>query len=359
MTCISLLRYHFLSLSPDFDSSNSYVDIGEHQRVLPAITGIKDFDSKRLDIACCGIGHRIKTMAKAARDFNQSVHVNWGPCSNNSANIFADMFKPTSAFIPYKPSEGDIPFPKMRDLAKAGVKNWDNNIPKEVQSALVDLLVNNLSDQYMKKVNKFKEDVQWDSAPIIGLHIRTGNTPDAIVSRELTQIQRRVGGRLQENIGLENWLYLLMSNALALAKQMGTANNFRVLVVTDSNVVIDSLKNMTGIPNWFHRPQTYFDVAHPLVYGNLLLDNAGESCQRDWFSDPIIDLHLLASSEALLTSMKSSFYHVAEVAHLINERPVCHCAQNHETPQSCQCIGDDDILDLFNANDVMLRVTAR
>ena len=346
MTCISLLRYHFLNLS---DISN--VD----EQVHPAIKDVEDFNSKRLDIACCGIGHRIKTMARAARDFNQSVQVHWGPCSNKSANIFGDIFKPTSAFVPYKPSEGEVPFPKMRDLKNAGVKNQDMNIPEDVKSALVDLLVNNLSDQYMNKVNNFKKDVLWDSAPVIGLHIRTGNTSDGIASRELTQIQRRIGGKVQDDIGLENWLYLLMSHARALAKRMGIENNYQVLVVTDSNAVIDSLKNLTGIPNWFYRPQTYFDVAHPLVYGNLLLDNAGESCQRDWFSEPIIDLHLLASSEALLTSMKSSFYHVAEMAHLMNERPICHCSQNYEAPQSCQCIGDHDVLDPSNANCVTMR----
>ena len=316
-------------------------------------------ETKRLDISCCGIGHRFHTMAAAARDMSPSrVAIHWGPCQD-VGNVFSKIFKSNnSTFVPYIPVDGDVPFPEMRNLTRAGVDLRQTAIPDEVQNSLVDLLLNSLSDQYMSIVNDFTETVGWDDAPVISLHIRTGNIANSTFDHEheSKQLFRRVGGRIQEEIGLKNALHFYMSHAAALAIKMGIFDNYQVLVVTDSNDVIELLKTIEGLPGWFHRPQTYHDVAHPLVYGNLLLNNAGDSCKLDWFSEPIIDMHLLASSAAMLTSMrsitlrrpKSSEYwiwqEVAEKAHLKNGRPVCHCSQNDEDPLTCQWVSDTDVI---------------
>ena len=366
LTCISILRY-LQEIDLNLSGSTKRDDIAFKPPVLAKNNQDKDFvqvaesrvlsdevsspakwvETKRLDIPCCGIGHRFNTMAAAARDISPSqVAIHWGPCGDVS-NIFSEIFKPNNpSFVPYKPVDGDLPFPEMRNLTRAGVDLRQKDIPDEVQISLVDLLLNNLSDEYMSKVNDFKDAVGWDDAPVISLHIRTGNVINSTSNHEheLKQLHRRVGGRLQEDIGLENALVLYMSHAAALAVDMDIFDNYQILVVTNSNDVIELLNVMDGLPRWFHRPQTYYDVAHPLVYGNLLLNNAGERCQLDWFSEPIIDMHLLASSAAMITSMRSSFYKVAEMAHLKNNRHVCHCSQDDEKPQSCRCVGDDDVL---------------
>jgi hypothetical protein len=300
----------------------------------------------RMDVPCCGIGHRFLTMAAIARDLSpHTIAWNWGPCQGKN-NVFGEIFKPNSVFVTYEPHEGAAPFPYMQNLTSRGVNQKE--IPRHIQGAFVELLLNKLSDQYMNTINVFKRQVGWDRAPVIGLHIRTGNVPENTTEldykKESRHIHRRIGGKLQEELGLEDALRLYMIHAAALAENMGISENYQVLVVTDNGDVLKSLDNMTGLPRWFSRPQTYQEGAHPLIFSNLLLNNAGERCQIDWFSEGILDLHLLASSSAMLTSMSSSFYRVAEMAHLMNDRPVCHCAQNRKMPATCTCIGDDDPL---------------
>jgi hypothetical protein len=132
----------------------------------------------------------------------------------------------------------------------------------------------------MDKVNEFKEWVGWDETPVIGLHIRTGNAhnDNTTSTRESTLLHRRVGGKLQENIGLEQALYLYMDHASALAARMGL-DSYRVLVVTDSNAVLDTLGNMSDIPHWMNRPQIKFqfkDSPHSF------------RCRRDEDSEDVI-----------------------------------------------------------------------
>ena len=297
-TCISIFRYYALNLSHSsakddiaFEAPYEYGSgyYGDETEVESFVLSNEDphadkiftegVNPRRVDISCCGIGHRFEIMGSAARDLSPSpIEVNWGPCEHSS-NIFGELFKSNNAFIPFNPSEGDLPFPEVRYLSSLGIDAGQKKVPLEVERALVDLLLHKLSDKYMDKVQDFKNEVGWDETTVIGLHIRTGNVLNntSTYERETTQLHRRVGGRLQEEIGLENALYLYMKHARALAAKMGaSSDNYRVLVVTDSNDVLETLGSMSGLPNWFHRPQSYTDVAHPLVYGNLRLNNSGD-----------------------------------------------------------------------------------
>lgn len=347
LTCISIFRYQQLIFSSVYGSEDITfqppVSVADEPRILS--NDMASATPKRIDITCCGIGHRFDTIAAAVRDLNRPIEVNWGPCKDLTNNIFGKIFETNSLFIPYQPSDGDAPFPRMKDLT--GIDMASKNLPNEVQEAVVDLLMHNLSDEYMDTVNKFKESVGWDDAPVIGLHIRTGNTQNDTTSnyeKETKQLHRRVGGHLQDSIGLEYALYLYMDHVSALAAEMGISDRHQVLVVTDSNAVLETLGNMTDLPRWFHRPQAYTEVAHPLIFDNLLLNNGGERCQLDWFTEPIIDLHLLASTDAMITSMWSTFYRIAEMAHLKHNRPVCHCSRSRAHPQTCQCVGEEEVL---------------
>lgn len=337
LTCISIFQYHERISRGRNNASLAVFPVDNNQFI--------EANPQRLDIACCGVGHRFETLAAAARDLSPApVEVNWGPCEGAS-NVFGEIFQPNNVFIPYEPSPFDAPFPEQRDLASAGINAANREVPIQVQEALVALVLE-LSDRYMSEINDFKQRIGWDEAPVIGLHIRTGNflNSTSTYERESKQLHRRVGGRLQEKIGLENALYLYMKHAVALAEKIGVSENFRVLVVTDSNDVLETLDNLTGLPHWFHRPQPYTEIAHPLVYGNLHLNNGGDRCQIDWFSQPVMDLHLLASADAMLTSMHSTFYRIAEMANLMHGRPVCHCSQNNTMPQTCKCVGEDNTL---------------
>lgn len=167
LTCISIFRYQqMISRSANYGEDITFRHPVPETDGDDFVSDVDDFrilnenKPKRIDITCCGIGHRFDLIAAAARDLNKPIEVNWGPCKDLTNNIFGKIFKTNSLFIPYQSSEGDAPFPRMRDLT--GVDKGRKNLPIVVQEAFVDLLLHNLSDEYMDKVNEFKEWVGWD-----------------------------------------------------------------------------------------------------------------------------------------------------------------------------------------------------
>lgn len=306
---------------------------------------------RRLDIQCCGVGDRLVLMAAAAminegrEDTSTAVH--WGPCSNHSKNVFGEIFKPVQKIVPFQPLDGDPPYPEigqygtMLEGIASKVKSSYDELPSAVKHNLCDLLSHGFTSEYMLKVEAFKSNHQWESSPVIGLHIRTGNSfdPTNKYSKEIEHIHGRVGGVLQKRLGLEGALQVYINHVVELAKEMGLSQNFRVFVVGDSPVIFEILQNITRVKqiNWFHREQSYHPTAHPLVYANLRSNNAGDKCQLSWFSEPIIDLHLLASTAALVTSMSSGFYLLAEKCLQMQNRTVCHCSRENGNPETCSC----------------------
>lgn len=309
-------------------------------------TNWKDGKMRRVDIVCCGIGDRMKFIANAAildKENASRTAIHWGPCHNHSKNVFGEIFKTdsNSQIVPFRPSEGAPPFPQL--TPGMGKAEYDE-VPAMLQRNLCNMLLYGITDNYMEEIKKFKLAHQWETVPVIGLHVRTGNTFAKKYDRESTQILSRKGGQFQQRKGLRESLRFYMDHVLGLAHRMGISNNFRVLVVGDSPAIFEALQNMSDIPNWFHRKQAYHDTAHPLVYPNLRNNNGGKRCQLDWFAAPIIDLHLIASTAALVTSMYSGFPELAELCLKMQDRPVCHCCQDNSKPETCACIGEAGVL---------------
>lgn len=354
-----MLTCFFLFFVPSKNiATKLYIRLSNEQQYMEVVTQNRKNTTKirRFDIQCCGIGDRIVLIAAAAMINEGHEHtvtaVHWGPCSNHSKNIFGEIFKPVKKIVPYQPSDRDPPYPEaeqyggmLKSIGDA-VKSSYAELPTAVKHNLCDLLMNGLTSEHMEKVKALKLSHRWESSPVIGLHIRTGNTygPKSGYTKEINHIHGRVGGALQHRLGLEGSLQVYINHVLGLAKEMGISNKFRVFVVGDSPVVFETLRNMTSMKqiNWFHREQPYHSVAHPLVYANLRNNNAGERCQLSWFAEPVIDLHLLASTVALVTSMSSGFYLLAEKCLLMQNRTVCHCSRDKDKPETCSCIFRDD-----------------
>lgn len=271
-----------------------------------------------LHVLCCGVGDRVKYMM---RHDSTLPHISWGPCTARVPNVFDKLFVATEATW-WRPTSNATKT-ECAKVAKSTKSLQTKSLPYAE-------LHQHLHPDLKAEASAFQRMHRWHSYnTIAGIHIRAGNPSTqsqhaSINNKEMEHIHGRSWGmfkfgwenRTQWLVTLQHTTEYILKTANATLNRLGYSANRAFFVSTDTPAVARYVQALAD--NVFSRNVKERHVAaHPMLWSNLHTNNAGEECKLNWFSDPIVDSHLLGESDVLFVTGPSGFT-------LMPERVISH-----------------------------------
>jgi hypothetical protein len=290
--------------------------------------------------ACCGLGHRLgrntHAFVNSLRNL-ETLSIDWGHCGD-SGPIFDHLFErsqESNMTLFSSPS----PYKRVISNEEHGLHAWLNSeeCASDPRSAMLVCSAFNRMKPAIKEKYQLSMEILHDQPPfhhsrrsIVGVHVRHGNGETGDFT-----------GKGRDRFDLRQLLHDTLSTIAAVVRQNQLTPDYAIFLATDSVEVEHMMRNMTLHPVLV-RSQNRAPPGTGVTFGAwghmCTSGKANPACQNmkclDAFSDIWLDLMVLSSCDAIVSSRYSSFVQSAQTLARARNIPFCNVGSG----ESCGCI---------------------